>query len=127
MQSEDDDDSPYFVIIALDEQFMKIINPEMNEDEDDPGIIDHELLIKNEIFLDIIKTEITMMFGLCKDAESEGRKDKMAIQEHSSKKSDGSSSSLSMLPVQKVRSTSFKFEQLMKSQIKNFAQILNYY
>ena len=102
VQSEDDDDSPYFVIITLDEQFMKIINPEINEDEDDPGIIDHELLIKNEIFLDIIRTEITMMFGLCKESDgSEDRKDKMAIQEHSSRKSLGSSSSIA-LPNNKI-------------------------
>ena len=64
LESDDeDDDSPYFVKITLDDQFLSHLQmPEITSGNEVEGKYDE--IIQNEIFRQIIQREISMMFGI---------------------------------------------------------------
>ena len=62
MAKEKDDDSPYFVMIALDSRFLAFL--------EDPRLVDPtdiaekcDLFLQNQVFKDIIRGEINRMFA----------------------------------------------------------------
>lgn len=62
MAKEKDDDSPYFLIIALDSRFLAFL--------EDPRLVDPsdiaekcDLFLQNQVFKDIIRGEINRMFA----------------------------------------------------------------
>jgi hypothetical protein len=66
---EEDDDSPYFVKITLDNDFLNHL--------EDPGLHDsneivgqYDVIMKNSNFKEIIRRELDMMFGVEKPKKS---------------------------------------------------------
>jgi len=62
MAKEKDDDSPYFLMIALDSRFLAFL--------EDPRLVDPtdiaekcDLFLQNQVFKDIIRGEINRMFA----------------------------------------------------------------
>lgn len=65
---EYDDDSPYFVKITIDEQFLghlKEPNLHYGREMDNEDAID--IMKANEVFKEIVRRELDMMFGTSKD------------------------------------------------------------
>lgn len=70
--SEEDDDSPYFVKITLDGVFLSHL--EMPDIVSSSELVDrYGDLIENEIFKQIIQREVTMMFGAPEKSRREAR------------------------------------------------------
>lgn len=85
MESDDeDDDSPYFVKITLDEMFLSHLQmPDIVSGNEVDG--KYEEIIQNEIFQQIIQREISMMFGV----EEKQEKSKMSNKRVTIERADG--------------------------------------
>ena len=71
IESEDDDDSPYFVKITLDEVFLSHLEmPDIVSSNELEGRFRD--LVENSVFKHIIQREISMMFGAPEVAQKDG-------------------------------------------------------
>ena len=61
---EEDDDSPYFVKITLDSKFLAHLEePSLTEGQEIKHMHGYETLLANDVFKEIIRRELDMMFG----------------------------------------------------------------
>lgn len=85
-KDEEDDDSPYFVKITLDSQFLSHLQePSIVSSHEIDG--NYQIMLSNKIFQEIIKREIEMMFG----AKEKSVKNEPTEREESPRKSSQTS------------------------------------
>lgn len=135
-KSEADNDTDYFVMINLDAQFLAHLEePSLVDSSEIKTSEDYLLILQNKVFIEIIRREIEMMFGIQKqqtkllpamtqDKIPEAEED---LEEEADNGDSSSSDSLVLDNDGKVFTNKAmqhkiidQFEQIMKETISNF-------